>query len=138
MDVFTVGINEPERKAKALVSAAGLDFDPELSPDGKWVAYHSNESGEFQVYVRPFPDVHGGRQQISTSGGTRATWSRNGRELFYLDKDGFLTRCRCCRRRRGVRRRPACEDSQLEVRPGSSFSVLTCARTTFALMVSAS
>ena len=67
------------------------DFDPEISPDGKWLAYHSNESGEFQVYVRPFPNVQDGRTQISTNGGTRAAWSRNGRELFYLDKDGFLT-----------------------------------------------
>ena len=91
MDVFTVGINESERATKALLAAAGLDFDPEISPDGKWVAYHSNESGEFQVYVRPFPDVDAGKRQISTSGGTRAAWSRNGRELFYLDKDGFLT-----------------------------------------------
>ena len=91
MDLFTVAINEPERKAKALVSAAGFDFDPEISPDGKWLAYHSNESGEFQVYVRPFPDVQGGRWQISTIGGTRPTWARSGRELFYLDKDGLLT-----------------------------------------------
>jgi serine/threonine-protein kinase len=90
-DLFTVGVSEPEHKAKALVSAAGFDFDPEISPDGKWLAYHSNESGEFQVYVRPFPDVQAGRWQISTNGGTRATWARNGRELFYLDKDGFLT-----------------------------------------------
>ena len=66
MDLFTVGINEPERKAKALVSAAGFEFEAEISPDGKWVAYHSNESGEFQVYVRPFPDADSGRRQIST------------------------------------------------------------------------
>ena len=63
----------------------------EVSPDGKWLAYHSNISGEFQVYVRPFPNVQDGRSQISTAGGTRAAWSRNGRELFYLDRDGLLT-----------------------------------------------
>jgi eukaryotic-like serine/threonine-protein kinase len=91
-DVFTVDIQGPELQAqKPLLSSPGSDFDPELSPDGKWLAYHSNESGEFQVYVRPFPDVQGGRKQISTSGGTRPAWSRDGRELFYLDKDGLLT-----------------------------------------------
>jgi serine/threonine-protein kinase len=91
-DVFTVEIQGPELQAqKSLLSSPGSDFDPELSPDGKWLAYHSNESGEFQVYVRPFPNVQAGRSQISTSGGTRAAWSRDGRELFYLDKDGLLT-----------------------------------------------
>ena len=91
-DVFTVDIQGPELQAqKTLLSSPGSDFDPELSPDGRWVAYHSNESGEFQVYVRPFPNVQDGRSQISTSGGTRAAWSRDGRELFYLDKDGLLT-----------------------------------------------
>jgi hypothetical protein len=63
----------------------------ELSPDGKWLAYHSNDSGESQVYVRPFPNVNDGRTQVSPAGGTRPAWSRDGRELFYLDKDGFLT-----------------------------------------------
>jgi Tol biopolymer transport system component len=54
-----------------------------LSPDGRWLAYQSNESGQVEVYVRPFPDVEGGRWQISTGGGTRPRWSRSGDELFY-------------------------------------------------------
>jgi eukaryotic-like serine/threonine-protein kinase len=91
MDVFTVAIGEPDRKTQSLVSSIGSDFVPEVSPDGKWLAYHSNESGDFQVYVRPYPNVQEGRWQISTSGGTRAAWSRDGRELFYLDRDGLLT-----------------------------------------------
>ncbi len=68
-----------------------MDFGAEVSPDGKWLAYHSNISGEFQVYVRPFPNVQDGRSLVSTAGGTRAAWSRNGRELFYLDREGLLT-----------------------------------------------
>ena len=90
-DIFSVDLREPGRPHKPLVSTAAFDFGGEISPDGKWLAYHSNESGEPQVLVRPFPNVQDGRTQISTSGGTRAAWSRNGRELFYLDKDGFLT-----------------------------------------------
>jgi hypothetical protein len=56
------------------------------------LAYHSNDSGENQVYVVPFPDVQAGRRWlISTDGGTRAAWARNGSELFYLDRAGMLT-----------------------------------------------
>jgi eukaryotic-like serine/threonine-protein kinase len=91
MDLFTVALSDPARKASPLIAAAGMDFGAEVSPDGKWLAYHSNSSGEFQVYVRPFPNVDEGRSQISTSGGTRPAWSKNGRELFYLDGDGLLT-----------------------------------------------
>src|SRR5262249_7466957 len=55
------------------------------SPDGRYLAYESMESGRSEVYVRAFPDVHNGPWQISTAGGTRPVWSRDGRELFYLD-----------------------------------------------------
>jgi serine/threonine-protein kinase len=63
----------------------------EISPDGNWMVYQSLESGESQVYVRPFPNVDDSRQQISTSGGSRPAWARNGRELFYIDHEGLLT-----------------------------------------------
>ncbi|HEX4913062.1 MAG TPA: protein kinase, partial [Vicinamibacterales bacterium] len=91
MDVFTLSLNDPAHKAEPLIAAEGMDLGGEVSPDGKWLAYHSNISGEFQVYVRPFPKVQEGRWQISTAGGTRPAWSRDGRELFYLDRDGLLT-----------------------------------------------
>ena len=92
-DIFTVSTNDPGGAQKALLTSGAFEFGPEISPDGKWMAYHSNEneSGEQQVFVRPFPNVQEGRSQVSTTGGTRAAWSRNGRELFYLDKDGYLT-----------------------------------------------
>jgi Tol biopolymer transport system component len=53
-----------------------------LSPDGRWLAYVSNESGGYEVYVQPFPGP-GRKWQVSTEGGTEPVWSRNGRELFY-------------------------------------------------------
>jgi serine/threonine-protein kinase len=56
--------------------------EPMFSPDGRWIAYQSNESGRAEVYVRPFPGP-GGKWQISTGGGVTPTWSRTKRELFY-------------------------------------------------------
>jgi serine/threonine-protein kinase len=56
----------------------------DISPDGRWLAYQSDESGQFEIYVRPFPDVQTGRWQVSRAGGTRPLWARSGRELFYL------------------------------------------------------
>jgi len=64
---------------------------PELSPDGRYLAYQSNESRRWEIYVRPFPNVDRGRWQVSVGGGTRAAWARSGRELFYLDASNTLT-----------------------------------------------
>lgn len=58
-----------------------------VSPDGRWVAYNSNLSGRQEIYVERYPEL-GSRQQISTGGGDRPVWSRNGRELFFRGLDG--------------------------------------------------
>jgi Tol biopolymer transport system component len=63
---------------------------PEISPDGRWLAYMSDDSGQLQVYVRPFPDVNTGRWQVSVAGGNRPVWARNGRELFYASPTGTI------------------------------------------------
>lgn len=55
-----------------------------LSPDSRWLAYVSNEQGTNEVFVRPFPDVNGGKWQVSTGGGSAPLWAHNGRELFYV------------------------------------------------------
>ena len=57
---------------------------PAVSPDGRWLAYESDESGQFEIYVRPFPNVDDGKWQISTDGGREPQWSPEGQELFYL------------------------------------------------------
>jgi eukaryotic-like serine/threonine-protein kinase len=62
----------------------------EISPDGRWLAYESDESGREEIYVRPFPEVDGGRWQVSTGGGRRPVWAPNGRELFYQGTDGMV------------------------------------------------
>ena len=63
----------------------------EISPNGRYLAYQSAESGRLEIYVRPFPQVDRGRWQVSIGGGTRAAWARSGRELFYLDESQTLT-----------------------------------------------
>jgi len=55
-----------------------------LSPDSHWLAYVSNEQGENEVFIRPFPDVNGGKWQVSSGGGSAPLWAHNGRELFYV------------------------------------------------------
>jgi serine/threonine-protein kinase len=63
-------------------------FDEEafaLSPDGRWIAYESNETGRTEIYLRPFPNVDGGKSQVSTDGGVAPLWSRDGRELFFVN-----------------------------------------------------
>ena len=63
---------------------------PSLSPDARWLAYTSWESGAPEVYVRPFPETATAKWQVSTAGGTEATWAKDGRELFYIDSKGDL------------------------------------------------
>jgi serine/threonine-protein kinase len=83
-----------KRQYSALVPTNSAERNPEVSPDGKWVAYESTESTPTQVYVRPFPDVNGGKWQMSTlatGGGTRPVWAPNGRELFFVGGSGAST-----------------------------------------------
>lgn len=65
-------------------------MNPVLSPDGRWIAYASNETGRFEIYVRPFPDVGSGRWQISTRGGNRPRWTRAGDEILFADENNNM------------------------------------------------
>jgi eukaryotic-like serine/threonine-protein kinase len=78
-------------RIEPLIQTQFAESNGEISPDGHWIAYQSNESGREEIYVRPFPKVDDGRWQVSISGGTRPAWARNGRELLYLDEDNLLT-----------------------------------------------
>jgi eukaryotic-like serine/threonine-protein kinase len=75
---------------KKLIDSPFRERGPEVSRNGRWIAYQSDESGNFDLYVRPFPDVSKGKWQVSAQGGTRAVWAHNGRELFYLAPDQSL------------------------------------------------
>src|SRR4029453_16293114 len=74
-----------------LVDSPFVDGPADVSPDGQWLAYQSNESGQDQVYVLPLDTQAGGRVQVSPAGGTKPVWARDQRELFYLDAAGALT-----------------------------------------------
>jgi len=63
--------------------------DGQFSPDGKWIAYESNESGRFEIYVQPFPGP-GGKFQISASGGVQPRWNKNAKEIFYVSLDSKM------------------------------------------------
>ncbi len=67
------------------MASAFTELHPAFSPDGRWLAYTSIESGENEVYVRPFPATTGARWQVSNGGGSQPRWSSDSRELFYLD-----------------------------------------------------
>jgi len=82
---------EGDHAQKALLQQASVERSPKISPDGRWMAYTSNESGREEIYVRPFPEVNKGRWQISTSGGGGPLWSPDGRELFYLNGDAVMS-----------------------------------------------
>jgi serine/threonine protein kinase/Tol biopolymer transport system component len=73
-----------ERQPQPLVRTPFVETNAELSPDGRWLAYQSNESGRNEIYVRPFPNVTAAKSQVSTGGGYQPLWARSGRELFYL------------------------------------------------------
>ncbi len=73
----------PPAETRPLIQTSYSENGPAISPDGRWLAYESNESGRPEVYVRPFPAIDQGRWQISTDGGGEPRWARNGRELFF-------------------------------------------------------
>jgi Tol biopolymer transport system component len=70
-----------DRKAHPFLNTQFNETAPEFSPDGRWLAYASDESGRYEIYVQPYPG-RGGKWQISTEGGTEPRWARNG-EIFY-------------------------------------------------------
>jgi serine/threonine-protein kinase len=82
--MFTVG---SEAEPIWLLRETYVERNAELSPNGRWMAYESIESGTPEIYVRSFPNVDDDRIQISNAGGAQPLWSRDGSELFYLEAD---------------------------------------------------
>jgi serine/threonine-protein kinase len=73
-----------------LVASEFTEASPAVSSDGRWLAYASNETGGFEIYVVPFPNTRTGKWAVSTAGGTEPLWSHRGSELFYRDGAGNL------------------------------------------------
>ena len=70
-----------------LLAAEYREVGPDVSPDGRWIAYASDETGRYEIYVRPFPDVSAGRWQVSVDGGRSPKWAHSGREIFFQGPD---------------------------------------------------
>ena len=93
-DIWTISIDSAAAglqagKPERFLQSPADEFSPAFSPDGRWLAYLSNESGKYEVWVRAFPDK-GGKWQISNEGGGNPVWSPNGRELFFRGEDNRI------------------------------------------------
>jgi serine/threonine-protein kinase len=87
-DIYTLSL-EGNRTPRALIRTKFSEGSPKFSPDGKWLAYSSNESGRPEVYAMVFPGP-GPKIQVSTDGGTDPVWRRDGKELFYRNGDQMM------------------------------------------------
>ncbi len=86
-----IGYWDPEADSTVwLLTSDAAEMAPALSPDGRWLAYTSDVAGELEVFVRPFPDVTGGRTQVSNGGGMEPVWSTDGGELYYRATDVLM------------------------------------------------
>jgi Tol biopolymer transport system component len=86
-DIWVLRLSD--RKAEPFLRTSFNEGASQFSPDGRWMAYVSNESGRPEVYVQPYPGP-GGKWQVSTDGGLEPAWNRNGRELFYRIGDRMM------------------------------------------------
>jgi Tol biopolymer transport system component len=87
LSTLPLDLSDPEHpkpgKPEGFLRTPFNEYEPAFSPDGRWIAYSSDESSRMEVYVLPFPSGPGGKWQISNAGGGRPIWSRSGRELFF-------------------------------------------------------
>ena len=88
-DLIVVSL-DGDRATKTLLSTEFSERNAALSPDGAWMAYQSDGSGRYEVYVRPFPDVEAGLWQVSTAGGVDPVWAPDGSELFFRQGNQLL------------------------------------------------
>ena len=75
---------------RTLIATSFAEYRPELSPDGRWLAYTSEESGQSEIYVRPYPDVEAGRWQVSTNYGNEPQWSADSSTLFFIGFNSMM------------------------------------------------
>jgi Tol biopolymer transport system component len=90
-DLIEMTLDEP-REFRPLVRTSFNESLPELSGDGRWLAYQSNRTGRNEVYVVPYPNTGAGQWRVSTAGGEASRWSRDGKALFFVDPDGAMMR----------------------------------------------
>jgi len=82
---------EEQNSLTTILQTQFSEANPEVSPDGRWIAYSSDESGQVEIYVRPFPNVEDGRWQVSVGGGAQPLWAHGGEELFYRADEAMMS-----------------------------------------------
>jgi len=88
-DLWAVDLTEKHVKPQVVVNTQFDESLAQFSPDGRWVAYQTNESGRFETVVQAFPDSRG-KSHVSTNGGIEPRWSADGKELYFIAPDGTL------------------------------------------------
>jgi eukaryotic-like serine/threonine-protein kinase len=89
LDLWVHPVTGP-RAQQPFLQTRFTEGGPQFSPDGRWISYGSDESGQYEIYVRPYPGP-GGKWQVSTEGGVHALWSRDGKEMFYRNGSKFMS-----------------------------------------------
>jgi serine/threonine-protein kinase len=88
-DLYLFSLSQ-DSDPQPLLAGAYDERDAEISPDGQWIAYSADQTGQLEIYVRPFPNVGDGRWQISDGGGTEPAWGPDGSELYFRNGLGFF------------------------------------------------
>lgn len=88
-DLWALDMTSPDHPPRVVANAPAQEVLAQFSPDGRWVAYQTDESGRFEVVVQPFPDA-GGKWQVSTAGGAAPRWRADGKELYFLAPDATM------------------------------------------------
>jgi Tol biopolymer transport system component len=89
-DLWILPMTGEDRKPRPYLQTEFVESQGRFSPDGRFVAYTSNESGGSEIYVRPFPDANAGKWLVSSGGGNQPVWRNDGKELFYISADSKM------------------------------------------------
>src|SRR5262249_32089311 len=88
-DLWALPMTGTDREPRAVATTTFDDVAGQFSPDGRWVAYETNESGRFEVVVQSFPEPNG-KRAVSINGGTQPRWGSDGREIYFIAPDDRL------------------------------------------------
>jgi Tol biopolymer transport system component len=89
-DLWILPLTGNDRKPRTYLQTEFIESQGRFSPDGRFVAYTSNESGASEIYVRPFPEANAGKWVVSSGGGNQPVWRGDGKELFYISADSKM------------------------------------------------
>jgi Tol biopolymer transport system component len=123
-DIWMLPLNAPGEKPRPYLQTNADERSPSLAPTSDWIAYQSDETRRFEIYVQSFP-VHGRKYQVSVNGGEKPVWSRDGKELYFigLDRQMIAVSIRSNDGSLEIGSPKPLFDSKIERSPGSTFDV---------------